>query len=365
MTITFILPGYPWKPIGGFRVVYEYANHLVARGHEVRVVHPRRLPNWSSPPPPNLYRWLRRKAGQLRDLVLTPSVRWQPIDRRVQMLYVPELTARYVPNADAVFATWWATAELVLEYPSNKGQKFYLIQHYEVWGGPKERVDATWRAPLHKVVIAKWLYEKGLELGVSPMEMCHIPNGIDHSRFKLLEPIESRSPYKIAMMYSDAVWKGATDGLKALQIVKDKFPQIQAILFGVGPRPKRLPRWIEYIHNPQQDVLVRQIYNGCAVYLCPSWTEGWHLPPAEAMACGCAVVSTDIGGVHDYAEHGKTALLSLPKDPEALAENLLRVLEDDNLRVQLAKAGYGRIQEFTWERSTDLLEQFLLKHVRC
>jgi len=99
-------------------------------------------------------------------------------------------------------------------------------------------------------------------------------------------------------------------------------------------------------------------------YLSPNWAEGWHLPPAEAMACGCAVVSTDIGGVRDYAEHEKTALLSPPGDPEALTKNLLRLLEDDNLRIQLAKAGHKRIQEFTWDRSTDLLEQFLIQHVK-
>lgn len=105
MKITFILPGYPWKPIDGFRVVYEYANRLVARGHEVTVVHPRRLPNWN-PPPPNLYRWLRRKAGYLRNIVLTPKIEWQPIDPRVQLLFVPELNPGYLPDADAVFATW-------------------------------------------------------------------------------------------------------------------------------------------------------------------------------------------------------------------------------------------------------------------
>lgn len=362
MKITFVLPEYPWKPVGGFRVVYEYANHLVARGHEVTVVHPRRLPNWS-PTPPNLYRWLRRKARYLRDLILRPKVEWQPIDPRVRMLYVPKPTAKYVPDADAVFATAWQTAEVILEYPPSKGQKFYLIQHYETWSGPKERVDATWRSPLHKIVIAKWLYEKGLELGVQPTEMVHIPNGINHALFRLLEPIEQRQP-RIAMMFSNIYWKGGADGLKALEIARGEFPKLKAVLFGVGPRPPSLPRWIEYVQNPTQEQLVRQIYNGCSIYVCPSWTEGWHLPPAESMACGCTLVSTDIGGVRDYAEHEKTALLSPPRNPEALAKNLLRVLEDDNLRIQLAKAGHKRIQEFTWDRSTDLLEQFLVQHVK-
>ncbi|MBT9142996.1 MAG: Phosphatidyl-myo-inositol mannosyltransferase [Dehalococcoidia bacterium] len=361
MKITFILPGYSRRPVGGFRVVYEYANHLVARGHKVAVVHPRRLSNWN-PPPPNLYHWLRRKAGHLRNIILRPKVGWQPIDHRVQMLYVPEPTARYVPNADIVFATAWQTGEIVVEYSAEKGRKFYLIQHYEVWGGPKERVDATWRAPFKKIVIARWLYEKGLELGVSASEMVHIPNGINHAFFRLLEPIEKRL-LRVAMMYSSVDWKGGADGVKAIELAKHKFPRLKAVLFGVEPRPRWLPSWIEYVQNPPQQVLVEQIYNRSILYLCPSWTEGWGLPPAEAMACGCAVVSTDNDGIRDFAEQEKTALLSPPRDPEALGKNLLRLLENDNLRIQLAKAGHERIKEFTWERSTNLLEQFLLQHV--
>lgn len=358
MKISFVLPGYPWKPSGGYRVVYEYANHLVARGHEVTVVHSRRLPNWSPPSPPNLYRWLRRKAGQLRNTVLTPKVTWQPIDHRVRMLYVPEPTPRYVPDADAVFATWWATAELVAEYPSSKGVTLYLIQSYEIWGGPKERVDVTWRMPLKKVVIAKWLHEKGLTLGVPKEEMIHIPNGINHKIFRLISPIQNCPP-KVAMMYSNSNWKGGADGIKALELSRSEFPKLQAVLFGVGAKPRHLPQWIEYVQNPPQEQLVKEIYNRCSIYLCPSWTEGWHLPPAEAMACGCAVVSTDIGGVQDYAVHEETALLSPPKDPGALADNLVRLLEDEAMRIKLAKEGHRRIQQFRWEKSAEMLEYFI------
>ncbi len=192
--------------------------------------------------------------------------------------------------------------------------------------------------------------------------MVHIPNGINHAFFRLLEPIDKR-PLRVAMMYSSAEWKGGADGVKAIELAKHKFPRLKAILFGVGPRPRWLPSWIEYAQNPPQQVLVEQIYNRSILYLCPSWTEGWLLPPAEAMACGCAVVSTDNDGIRDFAEQGKTALLSPPRDPEALGKNLLRLLENDNLRIQLAKAGHERIKEFTWERSTNLLEQFLLQHV--
>lgn len=178
-------------------------------------------------------------------------------------------------------------------------------------------------------MIARWLLKKGLELGVPEGEMIYIPNGINHGIFRLTHPIESRSK-RVAMMFSLAEWKGGRDGVKALELAKKEMPDVQAALFGTCRKPKWLPRWIEYYQDPSLEVLVYKIYNGSSVYLSPSWTEGFPLPPAEAMACGCAIVATDSGGIREYAEHGKTALLSPLKDPEALAQNLLRVLEDDN-----------------------------------
>lgn len=357
MRVTFILPGYPYAPVGGFRVVYEYANQLVRRGHAVRVVHVRQVGPVRLPANP--YRLLRRLAGMAwRRLQGPPDVDWQPIDPRVQMLYVPALEARHIPDGDVVFATAWRTADPVYALPATKGAKFYLIQSYETWDGPAERVDATWRLPMRKVVIARWLYDKGIELGVPVSEMRHIPNGLDHERYRVMVPTESR-PKRVAMLYHPAPWKGAPDGIKALELAKEHHPDLRAVLFGTSPRPTELPSWMEYRLNPPQDDLIRDIYNGSSVYLCSSWTEGWHLPAAEAMACGCAVVSTDNGGVRDYAVDGETALLAPPRQPEALAAKLIEVLGDARLRQRLARSGLERIREFTWERAGDLLEAWL------
>ncbi len=334
--------------------MYEYANHLVARGHHVAIVHPAARVD-PLPFSQNFYMQLRRKAGVVRNTFFKPSVDWQYIDPRVEMLYVANLSPSHIPDADAVIATFWTTAEYVFSYPLSKGKKWYLIQHYEAWDGWKEQVDATWRAPLPKIVITKWLFEIGRELGVPAAEMRHIPNGINHEVFKISKPLANRPP-RVAMMYSDVEWKGLADGIRALEIVKAEIPDLRAVLFGVSKKPLGLPSWVKYFPNPAQSLLVEKIYNESSVYLCPSWAEGFALPPAEALACGCALVSTDCGGIREYAEHEKTALLSSPKDPDALARNLISLMKDERLRTTLAQAGNEVIKQFTWKRSTDSLE---------
>jgi glycosyltransferase involved in cell wall biosynthesis len=165
------------------------------------------------------------------------------------------------------------------------------------------------------------------------------------------------------MMFSSDRCKGSEDALKAIDAAKKAHPDLRAVLFGIPPRTAEIPRWMEYHQNPPQERLVRDIYNSSSAFLCGSWSEGFALPPLEAMACGCAVVSTDCGGNRDYAEHEKTALLSPPRNPELLAQNLLRLLDDDALRLRLAKAGVERVRDFTWEDRAAQLEAFIQERV--
>lgn len=357
MKISFLLPGYIWGPSGGIRVVYEHANKLVARGHEVSVIQPRTL---KFPPPPpekeSPYYWLRRQADGVLNLFRHPSMNWQTIDERVKTLYVPSSESRYIPEGDALFATAWHTVRSVLECPKSKGEKFYLIQHYETWMGPKEMVDATWRAPLHKAAVSKWLIEIGARLGCS--DITHVPNAIDRQRYRTLRPMEGRSP-RVAMTYSKECFKGSADGIAALTKVRERYPNLEVVFFGLTNLRPALPSWIEYHSNPPQEFIAREIYNGSSIFLCPSWAEGYALPPAEAAACGCAVVSTDNGGIRDYIENGVTGLLSPPRDVDTLAENVCRLLGNEGLRLRMAKAANRAVAGLDWDKSSACLENFI------
>jgi glycosyltransferase involved in cell wall biosynthesis len=352
--VTFLLPAGATRPSGGFKVVYEYANALAARNHEVAVVHPAALPTDTSD-------WV----ATLRNRVLGYAVkgalgRWRPdswfeVDPRVRMLWVPSLESQFIPDADAVFATWWRTSELVAGLPQSKGRKFYLVQHVEHWGGPLDRVLATWRLPLTKIVIARWLQEQARELG----EPSHyVPNGLDFRAFGVDTAIAQREPATVAMLHHQYDWKGSSDGLEALRAAKSSAPTLRAELFGTSARPAGLPDWIAYHENPPQAQL-RALYNRAAIFLSPSWTEGWPLPPAEALACGCALVCTDIGGHREYAVDGATALMSAPRQPSELARSVVRLAHDPELRWALAARGHEAIKRFTWPLAADRLEAVL------
>jgi L-malate glycosyltransferase len=351
------MPCYPHGPGGGFRVVYEYANRLVSRGHKVAVVHARQT---DVPTPSAERRSVRAHVHLARrwlmDKFRGPVIDWHKIDKRVELSFVPVPDEKWIPDGDVIFATAWQTVRPVLKYSEQKGDKCYLIQHYEVWmGAEKELVDATWRSSLHKIVVSKWLYTLGKELGAD--SLTYIPNGMDPEHYRLTQPLSRER--RVAMVYSSIRFKGAVDGIKALELAKAKHPDLKAILFGVTTFRPNIPSWIEYHKNPPQNFIIEEIYNKSSIFLCPSLSEGFALPPAEAAACGCAIVATDCGGIRDFIENGTTGLLSSPEDPKALAANLCLLLENEDLRMKLANAVNGSISRLNWERSTDLMEKFL------
>jgi glycosyltransferase involved in cell wall biosynthesis len=357
MRITFLLPLAGTHPIGGFKVTYEYANFLASRGHAVSVVHPavyrKDKPLWKMGFKGALktvlnYLQLKHNAGWL-------PTSWFSMRPEVNMIWVWSLAAKHIPDGEAVIATSWETAEWSAEYPVVKGAKFYLIQHHETWSGPADRVNATWKLPLKKIVIAGWLADIAKSMGEHAFL---IHNGLDFERFRMTAPIEARDPTQVLMLYHELDWKGSRDGLRAFQLAQQQAPELQLTLFGVVPRPADLDPAIAFHHNPSQATL-EALYNSAAVFLAPSWAEGFPLPPAEAMQCGAALVATNIGGHEPYARHDQTALLSPAKDPATMADNLLRMVREPATRLRLAHAGHAKIRDFTWEKAGKTFEAFL------
>jgi glycosyltransferase involved in cell wall biosynthesis len=77
----------------------------------------------------------------------------------------------------------------------------------------------------------------------------------------------------------------------------------------------------------------------------PSWTEGLPIVLLEAMAHGRPVVATPVGGTPELVTDGETGLLVPPRDPEALAAALRRILDDPDLARRLGEAGRARVAE--------------------
>lgn len=106
---------------------------------------------------------------------------------------------------------------------------------------------------------------------------------------------------------------------------------------------------------PRSD-LVSHFYDS-DIFVFPSlFTEGFGLPPVEAMAAGTAVIGTRSGAIPETVQHGVTGLLVEKNDPVGLADAMLRLLKDSQLREKMGRAGRNRaLQNFTWDRVTETM----------
>jgi glycosyltransferase involved in cell wall biosynthesis len=87
------------------------------------------------------------------------------------------------------------------------------------------------------------------------------------------------------------------------------------------------------------------------VVVFPTLYEGFGLPAVEAMAAGTPLVCSDIPVLHEVA--GNAALFASPERPEELAQQIERVLTDEQLRTELVSRGSERLREFDWTKTAE------------
>jgi glycosyltransferase involved in cell wall biosynthesis len=89
-----------------------------------------------------------------------------------------------------------------------------------------------------------------------------------------------------------------------------------------------------------------QLYRGAEALLHPSFCEGFGNPLAEAMACGCPVVTSNLSAMPEVTSGA--ALLVNPGEPESIGRALQNIVEDDELAASLRRAGLARAAELDW-----------------
>lgn len=353
MKITFLLPAFSDKPIGGYKVVYQYANYFISHGFNVQIVYQYLLT------PSDEYRGVKGKLRFFLKLFFwysglkrRKSLKWFPLDRRVEERRIGFFSEKKFTDSNFICATSWETATYIHKCNIQETVKLYFIQGFETWSGSKDEVERTWHfSDLHKIVISTGLQEIGNYLKVKTKL---IKNFIDQDEYFVEFPISKRKQ-NITMLYHENKVKGSADGIEALVKVKDKFPNVNVIVFGTSERPTCVPKNFQYIRRPD----MRKLYNKTSIFVSPSHGEGWGLTATEAMACGSALVTTNSFGTKDFAIDNNTALVSDVGDIEMLRENVIKLLRDDQLRQTIAQKGSNLVKNLSISQAGDEFVTYL------
>ncbi|MFE1793687.1 GT4 family glycosyltransferase PelF [Streptomyces sp. NPDC059525] len=207
------------------------------------------------------------------------------------------------------------------------------------------------------------------EGGADPQAIRTVYNGVDPAAFPPAGP-EPDAP--------TLSWAGRVDPIKDLEtlirafaLVRERVPEARLRLFGGTPRGgeayrercEALARDLGHADAVAFEGRVEDIKDAYAagnVVMLSSISEGFPFTLIEAMSCGRATVSTDVGGVREAV--GDTGLVVPPRDPAAMAEAALELLGDPARRAAMGEAARLRvIEQFTLRQTIDTFRSIYLE----
>lgn len=211
------------------------------------------------------------------------------------------------------------------------------------------------------------------EQGIDESKITSIPTGVDLSIYRPAPPdAKIRRDFDISMQQVVVGtvaflrgYKGLNYFVEAAKLVTRKHPEARFLIVGNGPEEMTLRRQIKELGLSERVTLtgfredIPTILAAMDVFALSS-IEGEGLPQAltQAMAMARPVVATAVGSVGEVLKDRVTGLLSLPRDPEGLAQNLILLIENPALRDTLARAGRELIvQSYSVEHMLNRTEE--------
>lgn len=228
-----------------------------------------------------------------------------------------------LPPADALVIPADSRAgERLFAMPPATGTPILLFQGYGIHAATST-VPNLERAS-RVITISQWLVD---EASRYHCRAALVRLGFDRSIFYPGPPPDARVP-SVMMLTSHVEAKGTFDGLAAITSARELAPDFEVNLFGhLDPG---IPD-VSFTPIPDRSVIAAAMRRNM-ILVCPSWLEGLGLPGVEAMLCGACVATSDTKGSREYAIHEGTALVSRPRDAQALGEDIARFLTDADLR---------------------------------
>jgi len=345
LTINWILRAPIAERGGGYRAIFQQANHLGNQGHTVRV-YVERIAHLEPMTDNQIRAFVAKHFGPLHVEVIVGLDHFAP--------------------ADVIIATNWPTAYPVAKDTQSRF-KFYYIQDFE----PEfyDRTDSnyagaerTYNLPLHHICLGANLAKRIHALTGKPTE--YVDFALDDRIFRLTRPQEEREgPIKILFFARPGLKRrGYELGIEALRMVKRQRPEVEILLFGssdeeLGPMPFQATNL--GVLTAEE---VARAFNLAHIVLTYSLSNISYVP-FEAMACGAAVVEADVPFVRDMVPPGETCLLLAEPEAHASAAALLRLIDDPALREQLSLNAARKMSKLTWKHATEQFEQILRR--RC
>lgn len=213
------------------------------------------------------------------------------------------------------------------------------------------------------VAVSKTLHEKVSTVfpGLKLKQSCVVSNGAPLDLIAQADPYKHEGAFPPNYVFSAGHLihrKGFDIVIEAMRLARDHGVEINLVVAGEGEEREALTQLAGrsgvlrnlYLLGNQSHEQVLRLMKSCLFFVLASRAEGLPLVIAEAMACGKAVVATNVDGSAEIVQDGRTGLLVASDDAPSLAKALIQLSTDSVMRDTLARHGKERaLQEYNWE----------------
>jgi len=336
MKISFILAGDARS--GGIKAPIQSACLLFKRGYNIRLL-------------------VNAKTGSIKEYLRSQYMKvrfpegssWLHLFNGEIEKFKDLTECSFEKNEIVVAHGWWAKKELqrIMDQSIIKVHFLHGVASMDI-------IRDAWKENVPKIAVASYLDKVSQDVTGQKLHAV-IENGIDTTEFFPSVPESYRDG--VGTIFGDGYHKDPETVLGVIEALRQSNPDLPIRVFGACRRPKEIPAEI-FRRLPSKE-LIREIYSKSRVWFLGSCSEGFPAPILEAMACGCAVVSTDCGGPRDMIKDGVNGFLCEVGNIKQIKEKIETLLDDDKLRKQFVEESKKTVQKFSWENSVDKLEQAL------
>lgn len=182
-----------------------------------------------------------------------------------------------------------------------------------------------------------------------------VPNIVDIARFNNPTPHRSDRRHLLVARNLEPIYDNET-AIQAFSLVHARHPDATLTVAGSGPQAQSLAALVKtlglagsitFAGRLDREAMA-QAYRTADITINPSLVDNMPNSVLETLASGVPVVSTNVGGVPFIVEHEQTALLVPPKSPDAMADAILRLMDDSALSKKLVENGLAEVKKYTW-----------------
>jgi glycosyltransferase involved in cell wall biosynthesis len=219
-------------------------------------------------------------------------------------------------------------------------------------------------------IVSKAMFQSVLNFGAPPENVSVISMGVDARGLFVPDDTTPRSHNEILYVGRLIPEKGVDLLIRSLPAIAAKVPQIVLTIIGQGPMEGSLRQMCDALGMTDKvrfmgavrNELLPDFFRRAALLALPSQAEGFGLVCAEAMACECPVVATDLPALREIIDDHETGLIFPANDAHSLEKCVLDLLADGELRQRLGQAGRAKIlKHHDWETVTQRYRELLLE----